>query len=109
MIDFWVNGLGATFVEYRQFGDAAGAVLDCNSETKLYLKELPCTPQPQPAIHAGTEHLAMLVDNLDALLAHIRTLPGCRVSKEPFTAGGFHCAFITGPEGVLVEVMEKMK
>ncbi len=107
MIDFWVDGLGATFEQYRKFGAADGAVLDLNSVTKLYLKVLPCHPQEPANPKAGTEHIGMLVENLDGLLAHIKTLPNGRVFKEPFMSGSLRCAFVTGPENVLVEVMEE--
>ena len=107
MVDFWVQGLGATFVQFRQFGGADGAVLDMNSATKLYLKVMPCEPQDTDTVRAGADHLGFLVENLDALLAHIKTMPGCRVHREPFMSGTLRCAFITGPENVLVEVMEE--
>lgn len=107
MVDFWVKGLGGTFGEFRQFGGADGAVVDLNSATKLFLKVLPCGAQESPTTHAGTEHLGIVVENLDATLAHIQTLPGCSVTKEPFVSGSLRCAFIAGPEGVVVEVMEQ--
>lgn len=108
MIDFWVQGLGATFVELRQFGGAEGAALECNSGTGLYIKVLPCESQSSPTRNAGVEHVGILVDDLDQTLAHIQTLPEGRVAKEPFVSGDLRCAFITGPEGILVEVMEQL-
>lgn len=106
MIDFWVNVLGAEFVDYREFAGAPGAVLDMDSTTKIYIKTMACEPQPAPTRYAGTEHLGVIVEHLDATLAAIKAMPGGKVVKEPFISGEQRCAFITGPEGVLVEVME---
>ena len=109
MIDFWVDVLGATFVEKRTFGAADGAVLTMNSVTEIYLKQLDCEPQDSTAPRTGFEHPGLVIEGLDALLDKVRTLPGCKVTKEPFMSGPRRCAFIAGPEGVLVEVMEDPK
>lgn len=109
MIDFWVGVLGAKFVEYRQFGGADGAVLTMNSVTEVYLKNVDCEPQDFSSPRAGFEHPGVVVADLDALLAQVRKLPYGKVTKEPFISGTRRCAFITGPEGVLVEVMEDPK
>lgn len=107
MIDFWVNCLGATLEEFRKFGGADGAALNMGSTTKLYIKVMPCEPQVSPTIHAGTEHLGFLVESLDEAMALAKTFPGGKVVREPFMSGSLRCAFITGPENVLVEIMEE--
>lgn len=109
MVDFWVNVIGAEFVEYREFAGAPGAALDMDSATKIYIKTMPCEPQPTPTRYAGTEHLGVIVENLDETLATVKAMPGGKVTKEPFISGKLRCAFVTGPEGVLVEVMENLQ
>lgn len=109
MIDFWVGVLGAEFVEYRQFGGADGAVLSMNSVTEVYLKNVDCEPQDLSSPRAGFEHPGVVVADLDTLLAQVRKLPYGKVTKEPFISGARRCAFITGPEGILIEVMEDPK
>lgn len=109
MIDFWVDVLGAEFVEMRQFGPADGAVLNMNSITQIFLKKVDCEPQTASSPRAGIEHPGVVVADLDVTLAHIKSLPYGRVTREPFMATGRRCAFITGPEGILVEVMEDLK
>ena len=74
---------------------------------KLNFELADCEPQGVGVPHAGVEHLALLVDNLDATLTHVKALPETKITKEPFMSGSLRCAFITGPEGVLVEVMEE--
>lgn len=106
MIEFWEKILGAKFECFREFGGAEGAVLDMNSVTKLFLKKMPaCLPQGTTD-YAGVNHPGVIVEDLDATLNAARNLPGAAVTREPFTAGTFRCAFVTGPEGVIIEVME---
>ena len=109
MVDFWVNVIGAEFVEYREFAGAPGASLDMDSATKIYIKTMSCEPQPTPTRYAGTEHLGVIVENLDETLATVKAMPCGKVTKEPFISGKLRCAFVTGPEGVLVEVMENLE
>ncbi len=109
MIDFWVKGFGATFEEFRQFGENRGAVLDMRSATKLYLKEMPCQRQDAASPRAGVEHLGVDVENLDACLEHLVSLPGVELTRPPFLSKVARCAFVRGPEGVLVEIMEPLQ
>lgn len=105
-IDFWSKAFGATFVEMRSFGGADGAVMDLNSVTKLYFKVVDCEPQGSGAPRAGTEHLGLVVENLDETIAIVKSLPGGKLTKEPFISGSRRCAFVSGPEGVLIEIMQ---
>ena len=107
MIEFYEKVLGATFECFRQFGGAEGAVLDMNSPTKIFLKKMPdCLPQGTTD-NAGVNHPGVMVEDLDATLNAARNLPGAAVSREPFMSGTLRCAFVTGPEGVIVEVMQQ--
>ena len=105
MIEFWVKGFGAVFGEYRKFGAADGATLDIGMGAKLFLKVVPCERQDSGPDRSGAEHLGMLVPDLDAALARLTALPGVS-AKPPFMSGPMRCAFVRGPEGVLVEVMQ---
>ena len=107
MIAFWVNGFGATMEGYRKFGPADGAVLDLHASVKLYLKVVDCLPADATTARAGVDHLGMIVENLDAALATLTALPGVTLSREPFMSGTLRCAFVAGPEGIQVEVMEQ--
>jgi len=107
MVDFWVKGFGAKLEEFRKFGELEGAVLDINSgRTKLYLRELQCERQDKAAPRSGVDHIGMLVPDLDTALAALTALPGVVLAKEPFMSQDMRCAFINGPEGISIEVME---
>jgi hypothetical protein len=107
MVDFWVKGFDAKLEEFRNFGTLEGAVLDINSgRTKLYLREQPCERQDKAAARSGVDHIGMVVPDLDKALAELMALPGVTLAKEPFLSKDMRCAFISGPEGISIEVME---
>lgn len=106
-LDFWSKAFGATLVEMRSFGGADGAVMDLNSVTKLYFKVADCEPQGTGVPRAGTEHMGVIVANVDETIAIIKALPEGKVVREPFMSGPIRCAFVSGPEGVLIEIMQE--
>ena len=107
MVDFWVKGFDAKLEEFRKFGALEGAVLDINSGlTKLYLREQQCERQDKAAARSGVDHIGMVVPDLDKSLAELVALPGVTLAKEPFMSKEMRCAFINGPEGMSIEVME---
>ncbi|MBL6454886.1 VOC family protein [Belnapia sp. T6] len=64
-------------------------------------------PAPAPAFpYCGLEHIGLGVADLDAALDHLRAL-GADVAIGPLQAGPLRLAFIRGPEGVMVELLER--
>ena len=107
MVDFWVKGFDAKLEEFRKFGAREGAVLDINSgRTKLYLREQQCERQDKAAMRSGVDHIGMVVPDLDKSLAELMALPDVALAQEPFMSTYMRCAFINGPEGISIEVME---
>ena len=71
----------------------------------------PCNPDfpaaPAPGFpHLGLEHIGLGVEDVDAACAHLRAL-GADIPVGPLTAGPFRLAFIRGPEGVMVELLQR--
>ncbi len=106
MITFWSDIFGATLIRRRKFGPDDGAVMDMGLNTELYLKAVPCSPQNSDDQRAGVDHFGMQVENLDAFLKQVAGKPHVKVLREPFMSEKLRCAFISGPEGTRVEVME---
>jgi len=50
-----------------------------------------------------TEHLAFAVDDVPHLVEHVRSL-GYQVAKEPWSIGDETVAFVSDPDGHLVEL-----
>ena len=107
MIEFWEKVFEATFEKFHKFGAIDGAMMDINSgATKLFLKTVPPDKPDYAAPACGFEHLGIMVPDLDATLDLIRSLPNASVTKEPFFSGVRRCAFVAGPEGMLLELLQ---
>lgn len=106
MIDFWSSGFEAVVEEYRDFSGAKGAILDIGMSAKLYLKEVPCEWDPDAPRRSGLEHIGMIVADLDAVMQKLSTMPKVSIMCEPFISEPVRCVYITGPEGVMLELME---
>ena len=103
MIDFWVRTFGLTYVGKRMFGPCDGADLLFSNGSRLYLKQV--DPQGKHA-RIGTDHVGMMVPDLEAFLESIKSLPDVTFDGEPFQATDLYCAFIRGPEDLPVEISE---
>ncbi len=66
----------------------------------------PMTPAP-PFPYYGLEHFGLTVEHLDATIAELRA-KGADVAVGPLTRdAGTYLAFIRGPEGIMVELVQK--
>ena len=65
---------------------------------------------PAPAFpYYGLEHIGFTVEDLDATIAVLRA-KGADVAVGPLTRdAGTYLAFIRGPEGIMVELVEKRR
>ena len=109
MIDFWVRAFGAKFIKKRMFGDCEGAVLDMGSNTQLYLKTLTCACADTQPVRSGVDHLGVQVDSMETSLARVLALPGTAIVTPPFRSAHLLCAFVQGPEGVVVEIIQPVE
>ena len=57
-------------------------------------------------IRIGTDHVGMMVPNVEAFLETIKDLPDVTFDGKPFQAMDLYCAFIRGPENLPVEIAE---
>jgi catechol 2,3-dioxygenase-like lactoylglutathione lyase family enzyme len=68
--------------------------------------DFPAAPGPDFP-HLGLEHIGLGVDDLDAAVAALRAR-GADIAIGPLAAGpGLRLAFVRGPEGVMVELLER--
>ena len=106
MIDFWVRTFGLTFIGKRCFGPCDGADLDIGNGSHIYLKQVEPESPEGKQIRIGTDHVGMMVPDLEAFLKSIKDLPDVAFDGEPFQATDLYCAFIRGPENLAVEIAE---
>jgi lactoylglutathione lyase len=66
----------------------------------------PNAPPPQAPYH-GLEHMGLAVDDIEASTADLKA-KGAEFTVEPTTIGsGVRIAFLRGPQGVLVELVQR--
>ena len=83
----------------HKFGDSPGALSDIYSVIKLNFELVGGEPQGMGTSCAGLKHMAVLGENLDATLAHVKVLSEVRITKKPFMSGLLRCTFISASEG----------
>ncbi len=59
-----------------------------------------------PANAAGIRHIAFAVDDVDAVLARLRSR-GAELVGELESYGGYQLCYVRGPAGIIVELAEK--
>ncbi len=104
--DWYIRVLGAELMEHRQ-GRRPRYELRLGGLTLLVnviLPDEPCGPAPASP-HQGLEHLGFRVADLDAAAAAL-VARGAVFQLPPTTIRGFRIAFITGPDGVPIELLE---
>jgi len=57
--------------------------------------------------HYGLEHIGLTVDNVDAAVEELRA-KGAEIAIGPLTRNpGLRLAFIRGPEGIMIELVQR--
>lgn len=106
MAEFFTRLFGATAMPE---GRPGRYILRLDGQTLLIAPANPEFPAaPAPAFpHLGLEHIGLGVEDLDAACALLRSR-GADIAIGPVQAGpGIRLAFIRGPEGVMVELLER--
>ena len=110
MIRFWTENLGAELVLRRTFGTAEGATLDL-AGTRFNLR-LPKADEGlregENGSRFGYDHVAFEVTDM-AEAGKRLTRGGYPFITGPVDRGNRISAFIRGPEGILIELMELRK
>ncbi len=106
VVAFFQEGFGVPLIGPQSFGGAPGAAMDLGGGVLLYIVQRNPDPLNPDKPVGGWDHIGLQVENLEAALDHLKSLPGVRVTKEPFNAGALRCAFVAGPENILVEVVQ---
>ena len=90
--------------------DPAAAVLDnLASRARLIAPTHPHDPMtPAPRFpYYGLEHMGLTVDDLEAAVAELR-VKGADIAIGPLTRSpGLHLAFVRGPDGIMVELVQR--
>ena len=104
---FYAEMFGAT-VRSRLFnGEALRVVIDLGG-VQLFIEQVPPqTLMPPPPPFVGIEHIGLRVESLDAVVAELRSKGGRFVVEPNSPRPGLKLAFIEGPDGVRIELLER--
>ncbi len=96
---------GTLFAAQRKY------VMNLGGQTILIAPKDPKRPTAEPPRdpYFGLEHIGMLVGNVDATVAELRA-KGAEIALEPVNRQpGVRLAFVRGPQGVLIELIQQGK
>lgn len=100
MIAFWTDALGATFVRFRKFGGADGAVVTL-SGVQIFLKKIPAdSPLPDGA-SCGLNHIGIRVEDPNVMAEKLVSQFGGTLLNK----ASDNCSFVSVPQGLTLELM----
>ena len=105
--NFWVDVFGAVETSRVVANGNLRVVLDL-AGLAVFVEEVPAgTGAPPPAPYLGLEHLALVVDDLDAAVADL-TAKGATLAKPVSSPRpGVRICFVAAPDGAQVELLER--
>ncbi|MCH5276531.1 MAG: VOC family protein [Desulfovibrionaceae bacterium] len=112
VIAFFTEGLNGELLGRNLLRGAPGAEIRMDG-MMIFLREMggEWAEQDYAGKVCGYNHLGFFVDDLDATLARLLSLPGVSRNGEPFVIADkkLRCVFLTGPSKLHVELMENMQ
>jgi lactoylglutathione lyase len=105
---FYCDGLGLDRTREFDLDGVTNTYVAGESDTEIQFKHDGTERNPGPA---GIDHIAVGVDDVDANVDHLVEHHGSEVVNEPRTLAekGVRIAFVTDPEGYVVELIETLE
>ena len=109
MIEFFVKGFDAQLVMRRKFGNDDGAVVSMGA-APLYIQQSKVDAAKSGIV--SYEHIGLNVGDIEAALKKAVAAPGAKLDRDIQAAGvggTAKAAFVRGPEGIRVELVQPPK
>ena len=104
---FYIDMFGAIPAGQVMNGAALRVMVNLGGLLMFIEQVPPETPAPPPAPFRGIEHIGVLVADVDAAAAELRG-KGAKFVVEPRSpAPGIKIAFLEGPDGVRIEILQR--
>jgi len=105
---FYVEAMGAKETARMTVRDRLRVILDLGG-LNLFIEDVPADTARAPAAmpFVGIEHLGLTVDDLDAALAAHRARGTRIITEAQQVRPGVRMAFLEGPDGVVLELLER--
>lgn len=104
---FYIDMFGAVPVGEVMNGAALRVMVNLGGLLMFIEQVPPETPAPPPAPFRGIEHIGLLVADIEVAAAELRA-KGAKFVVEPRSpAPGIKIAFLEGPDGVRIEILQR--
>jgi catechol 2,3-dioxygenase-like lactoylglutathione lyase family enzyme len=104
---FYVDMLGAHEVGQVEIGGMLRMMVDLGG-LRLFIEQVSRgTPVPPKPPFVGMEHLGLAVDDLQAVAATLRSRGISFIMEPKESRPGVWIAFIEGPDGVMIELIQR--
>ena len=100
MVHFWTEALGASFVRFRKYGGAEGAVVTL-SGVQTFLKKTPADAPAPVASACGLNHIGIRVEDPNVMAERlVSSFGGTLINKA-----SDDCSFVAVPQGLTLGLM----
>ncbi|MCL2124186.1 MAG: VOC family protein [Desulfovibrionaceae bacterium] len=106
MIAFWTKAFDAQVTLRRKFGNDDGAVINVGP-VPLFIQQTNAEAGKSGAV--AYDHVGLRVVDIEASLKQALAVPGAKLHRGIQPAGAAKTAFVTGPEGILIELVQRPK
>ena len=106
MIEFWTKAFDAQLTLRRKFGNDDGAVIHIGT-VPLFIQQMKVDANKPDIV--GYDHLGLRVADIEASLKQALAAPGAKLHRGIQPAGAAKTAFVSGPEGILIELIQRPK
>ena len=106
MIEFWTKAFDAQVTQRRKFGNDEGAVINVGP-IPLFVQQMQLEAHKTQAV--AYDHVALRVVDIEATLKQALAAPGAKLARGIQPAGTAKTAFVSGPEGIMVELVQRPK
>ena len=107
MIEFLTKAFDAQVVVRRKFGNDDGAVINMGA-VPLFIQQQ-ATFEAGKAGAASYDHIGLRVIDIEASIKKATDAPGGKLVRGIQPAGAAKTAFVSGPEGLLIELIQRPK
>jgi catechol 2,3-dioxygenase-like lactoylglutathione lyase family enzyme len=107
MIDFFAKAFDAQLTLRRKFGNDDGAVMNLGAAPLLYIQQIKVGEAKSDI--AAYDHIGLNVGDVEAALKKALVAPGAKLDRGVGPSGKALTAFVRGPEGIRVELVQPPK
>ena len=107
MIEFWVQAFDGQLTLRRKFGNDDGAVVNLGASPLLYIQQIKVDGAKSDI--AAYDHVGLNVGDIEAALKKALAAPGAKLDRGVAPSGKALTAFVRGPEGIRVELVQPPK